>query len=319
MDEPYLSHHGILGQKWGVRRFQNVDRTWTAAGKERYGNPKANHKSHQIKNDTIYGAAQKVIAKNANVKLTEIDHQQEGDTKVNLAKLGLNVALDIITLNPVGAAIDAGKVVGAATANVKAKKAERRKEKSEIDPETGLHLKNKETSADEDVKMVNPGYRNFNTNTKNNCVLCSTAMELRRRGYEVTAGKAARGYTEAEYTKFFKGAKEENYRRDTKTQATGTDIMFSHKTGQAINDWAEPRILKQGDGARGYLNVRWGMGGGHSMTYEVQNGKVVVYDAQSGKKKSLRSIANASVDMGFVRLDDKEPNWNEIKKAGAVN
>ena len=32
-----LSHHGILGQKWGVRRFQNADRTWTAAGKERYG------------------------------------------------------------------------------------------------------------------------------------------------------------------------------------------------------------------------------------------------------------------------------------------
>lgn len=34
----YIAHHGILGQKWGVRRFQNADRTWTAAGKERYGN-----------------------------------------------------------------------------------------------------------------------------------------------------------------------------------------------------------------------------------------------------------------------------------------
>lgn len=34
----YLEHHGILGQKWGIRRFQNEDRTWTEAGKERYGN-----------------------------------------------------------------------------------------------------------------------------------------------------------------------------------------------------------------------------------------------------------------------------------------
>ena len=32
-----LTHYGIKGQKWGIRRFQNEDRTWTAAGKERYG------------------------------------------------------------------------------------------------------------------------------------------------------------------------------------------------------------------------------------------------------------------------------------------
>lgn len=33
----YLAHHGILGQKWGVRRYQNADGTWTDAGKKRYG------------------------------------------------------------------------------------------------------------------------------------------------------------------------------------------------------------------------------------------------------------------------------------------
>lgn len=32
----YLAHHGILGQKWGVRRYQNADGTWTEAGKKRY-------------------------------------------------------------------------------------------------------------------------------------------------------------------------------------------------------------------------------------------------------------------------------------------
>lgn len=33
----YLEHHGILGMKWGIRRFQNKDGSYTSAGKQRYG------------------------------------------------------------------------------------------------------------------------------------------------------------------------------------------------------------------------------------------------------------------------------------------
>ena len=32
----YLVHHGILGQKWGIRRFQNSDGTLTTEGRKRY-------------------------------------------------------------------------------------------------------------------------------------------------------------------------------------------------------------------------------------------------------------------------------------------
>ena len=34
--EDYLAHYGILGQKWGIRRYQQPDGTLTPEGKKRY-------------------------------------------------------------------------------------------------------------------------------------------------------------------------------------------------------------------------------------------------------------------------------------------
>lgn len=36
MENTYLYHHGIKGQKWGVRRYRNKDGSLTPAGKKRY-------------------------------------------------------------------------------------------------------------------------------------------------------------------------------------------------------------------------------------------------------------------------------------------
>ena len=39
-EEEYLAHHGILGQKWGVRRYQNLDGTLTDAGRQKIARDK---------------------------------------------------------------------------------------------------------------------------------------------------------------------------------------------------------------------------------------------------------------------------------------
>ena len=77
-----LRHHGIKGQKWGVRRYQNDDGSLTTLGKLRYGTSKDYEDlSKQVsKADSLIKTAKKYRA--------EKDHKDyEDKIKTDLSKM----------------------------------------------------------------------------------------------------------------------------------------------------------------------------------------------------------------------------------------
>ena len=69
-----LTHHGIKGMKWGIRRYQNKDGTLTAAGKERY-NTYREYRNDKIRSivdtSSIKDKAQKYKQEDDNLTSTE--------------------------------------------------------------------------------------------------------------------------------------------------------------------------------------------------------------------------------------------------------
>jgi hypothetical protein len=57
MDKTYLIHHGIMGMKWGIRRYQNEDETLTPAGVRRY--QRLDEKWVAKKSEKVYNKAMK--------------------------------------------------------------------------------------------------------------------------------------------------------------------------------------------------------------------------------------------------------------------
>lgn len=74
-----LRHFGILGQKWGVRRFQNADGTLTAAGKERYGYSNISDSTKQSKSTDFSHITDKKEKAKAEMNILRLNTLNEND------------------------------------------------------------------------------------------------------------------------------------------------------------------------------------------------------------------------------------------------
>ena len=257
-----LYHHGIIGQKWGVRRFQEKDGSYTQAGRERYG----------------YGPARE--SKKQEDTKTKSESKPKVQTQEKIGSLTALAALAGISVGTyagvkIGDAIHNAKV----TKDIKNWEANRQLEKT--DPKTGLKLKsNPDASIEDDIKMINReyGYGLFTESVSGiqsekklgrteNCMLCTTALDLKRRGYDVKAGLCPDGCYARDLKNWYKEKKDPTMGR--------------------FNSIVE-QLNKQPDGSYGNFMVYWAEGGGHSMFYRIEDGKAVIYDAQVCQRNDNR-------------------------------
>lgn len=179
-----------------------------------------------------------------------------------------------------------------------------------IDPKTGFRLKNKERSADFDLKHCNPGYSNtYNDGSRHNCALCSVAYDMRRRGYEVASKEAHQGLTDNQIQSMYKNPKVYHITPDAINDNKANALHVN-----SLTKATEQRMQKEPDGSRGIMCLSWSPYAGHAVAYEKNNGKITIMDAQLGKKYPMQSYVSRAVDVTYFRTDDLDINPDQVRK-----
>ena len=179
-------------------------------------------------------------------------------------------------------------------------------------PLPDLSLKTKATTLDEDMEAVNPIYHTNNKSHYNeNCGACTIAYDLRRRGYDVAAVDEdtyrKSGGTLNDLVDCYDDAKLIDMSYIARKYNISEKSSTGHPTKELVS-CMEKEMLSEGDGARGNFLTVWSLGGGHSISWEVENGEIVYRDCQTNEKVELDKWLGMSDEFYYFRTDNLTPN-----------
>lgn len=296
----YLAHHGIKGQKWDVKNGPPYP---LGSSQKSYAEKKHISISKRLANDKIKGRKSDNATSTKPKRLTHRDkliqkYRDEGMPSSE-AKRAADKRISIEKKVAIGVAVTAAAV----TAYGVYKHADFGGVNANINLDS--QLKRKTFEAPDFDRAINDDLRKINREDlaghlllrgrEVNCTSCSMAYEMRRRGYDVVAGRTREGRTNLELERFFKRAE---------FDLLYTEGLYPLGTAAEVHEHVASTLLSQGEGARGIINGWYSFGGGHSIAYEVHGGKVHFVDGQIGRQyKDIQEALGNFYRADFLRTD----------------
>lgn len=189
-------------------------------------------------------------------------------------------------------------------------------DETEGDWSKDLKHKDPTLTKEEDQAAVNPNYTGeYDDPYTNNCAYCTTAYDLRRRGYDVEAMPYDESITPptniAGISLLYENTTAEDWSRTTILDVDAPDSENEWEVNDRYSDSIRDIWTDSPDGSYGQLAVVWKTGGGHNMFWEKEDGEVIIRDCQTNEIFNLNEKAHEfsylTNAVYAIRTDNRTP------------
>lgn len=329
-----LYHFGVKGMRWGI--ITKKDSSIRRPSREKKNLKTSTFEKRELKAAKFERlASESKTQKQKDMYLKEADRARAG--KLSRRQRQVLVGASIVAAYATYKLVDSGeaqRLIANGKAAVEGKKFEWKRNEM---------LADKNLTPDEVfskvVSRINDDYGK--PGTTNNCRRCTFSYIKARQGYDVIATKTLKGTGQTDINLYnitnrddkikggaigaFKSSITNTKFQDFILQRSSEDIHVKIDTGPLgsrllIHDVNQKergkniasnllsQLSKMPHGAAGEFEMHWNTGGGHSMAWEVFNGKPIIFDTQTrtmyDTQEALETITSRVKLASYSRLDN---------------